>query len=344
MIDEDFSLKLIKWYNVNKRELPWRKTDDPYKIWISEIILQQTRVDQGLPYYLNFVKEFPNIQKLADASEEKVLKLWQGLGYYSRARNLHFTSKFISNELKGKFPKKYNELIKLKGVGEYTASAVASFAYNEKKAVLDGNVFRVLSRYYGIKVPIDSSKGKQIFKSLAYENLPKLNYATYNQAIMEFGALHCKPAIPDCGICLLNVKCWAFLNSKINSLPVKEKKIKIRERYLNFIVIQDDKNIFIEKRLQNDIWKNLYQFPLFETTNILFEPPKKLIKNYNLINKIEKIHKLTHQKLNIIFWHYKSKKIIRQNFFKMVNIQDILKYPVPKIVENYITQNITNGR
>ena len=218
MIDEDFSLKLIKWYNVNKRELPWRKTDDPYKIWISEIILQQTRVDQGLPYYLNFVKEFPNIQKLADASEEKVLKLWQGLGYYSRARNLHFTSKFISNELKGKFPKKYNELIKLKGVGEYTASAVASFAYNEKKAVLDGNVFRVLSRYYGIKVPIDSSKGKQIFKSLAYKNLPKLNYATYNQAIMEFGALHCKPAIPDCGICQLNVKCWAFLNSKINSL------------------------------------------------------------------------------------------------------------------------------
>ena len=226
MIDEDFSLKLIKWYDINKRDLPWRKTNDPYKIWISEIILQQTRVDQGLPYYLKFINEFPKVQNLANSSEEKVLKLWQGLGYYSRARNLHFSSKLISKKFKGKFPENYKELLKLKGIGEYTASAIASFAFNEKKAVLDGNVFRVLSRYYGILVPIDSSKGKKMFSSLAFKNLPINNYATYNQSIMEFGALQCKPYNPDCEICPINSKCWAYLNSKTKDLPFKEKKNK----------------------------------------------------------------------------------------------------------------------
>ena len=344
MIDEDFSLKLIKWYNVNKRDLPWRKTNDPYKIWISEIVLQQTRVDQGLPYYLNFIKEFPKVQNLANANEDKVLKLWQGLGYYSRARNLHFTAKLISKELNGKFPENYNELLKLKGVGEYTASAIASFAFNEKKAVLDGNVFRLLSRYYGVLVPIDSVKGKKIFNSLAYKNLPKSNYATYNQSIMEFGALQCKPSNPDCGICPLNIKCWAFINLKTKDLPCKEKKIKVRLRYFNFVIIQDNKSVIMEKRLSKDIWRNLYQFPLFETANENFEPPKNLVQNYSLIKKTKAVHKLTHQKLNVVFWHFKCKKNLVEKDQMVVKIKNILKYPVPKIVENYIVENITNGR
>ena len=344
MIDEDFSLKLIKWYNVNKRDLPWRKTNDPYKIWISEIVLQQTRVDQGLPYYLNFIKEFPKVQNLANASENKVLKLWQGLGYYSRARNLHFSSKLISNELKGKFPDNYDDLLKLKGIGEYTASAIASFAFNEKKAVLDGNVFRLLSRYFGILTPIDTSKGKKLFNSLAYNNLPKSNYGIYNQSIMEFGAIQCKPSSPDCSICPLNIKCWAFSNSKIKELPFKKKKIKVRLRYFNFVIIQDNKSVIMEKRIKKDIWRNLYQFPLFETHDKNFEPPKSLVKNYSLVKKTEAIHMLTHQKLSIVFWHFKGKKNLSENNNMIVKLKNILSYPVPKIVENYIVQNLTNVR
>ena len=219
MIDENFSLVLIKWYNLNKRNLPWRNTDDPYKIWISEIILQQTRVEQGLPYYNKFILNFPNIIKLSQAKEDKVLKLWQGLGYYSRARNLHFTSKYITEKLNGEFPKNYDGLIKLKGVGKYTASAISSFAYNEKKAVLDGNVFRVLSRYFGVFDPIDSTLGLKLFEEISFKNLPIKNIATYNQSIMEFGALQCKPASPNCELCPLNFNCWAFLNNKISILP-----------------------------------------------------------------------------------------------------------------------------
>jgi A/G-specific adenine glycosylase len=201
MIDDDFSLKLIKWYSENKRNLPWRESKSPYKIWISEIILQQTKVDQGLPYYLKFIKKFPNVHDLAIADENMVLKLWQGLGYYSRARNLHYSAKYISNHLNGEFPKTYDELIKLKGVGKYTASAIASFAFNEKKAVLDGNVFRVLSRYFGIEDPIDTTSGSKIFENIAFINLPKKNVDTYNQSVMEFGALQCKPVKPNCNSC-----------------------------------------------------------------------------------------------------------------------------------------------
>ena len=224
MIDDDFSLKLIKWYSENKRNLPWRESKSPYKIWISEIILQQTKVDQGLPYYLKFIKKFPNVHDLAIANENMVLKLWQGLGYYSRARNLHYSAKYISNHLNGEFPKTYDELIKLKGVGKYTASAIASFAFNEKKAVLDGNVFRVLSRYFGIEDPIDTTLGSKIFEKIAFINLPKKNVDTYNQSVMEFGALQCKPAKPNCNSCSLNSKCFAFNNNKILSLPLKSKK------------------------------------------------------------------------------------------------------------------------
>ena len=339
MIDEDFSLKLIKWYQINKRDLPWRKTKNPYKIWISEIILQQTRVEQGLPYYIRFLDKFPNVAKLAEADEEEILKLWQGLGYYSRARNLHSTATYIFYNLKGIFPNNFNELIKLKGVGEYTASAIASFAFDEPKAVLDGNVFRLLSRYFGIKEPIDTSDGRKAFKKIANENLPLTNFSIYNQAIMEFGALQCKPALPKCETCNLKNKCWAFQNSNQNEYPVKVKKIKVKTRYFNFLVLMDNHSVLIEKRTKKDIWQNLYQFPLYEAKGKDYQFPNKITKNNLLINKFKITHQLTHQKLNIVFWQFQSKKI-KENFnFKKILIKDLSSYPIPKIVENYIIQN-----
>ena len=340
MIDENFSLVLIKWYNLNKRNLPWRNTIDPYKIWISEIILQQTRVEQGLPYYNKFILNFPNIIKLSQAKEDKVLKLWQGLGYYSRARNLHFTSKYITEKLNGEFPKNYDGLIKLKGVGKYTASAISSFAYNEKKAVLDGNVFRVLSRYFGVFDPIDSTLGLKLFEEISFKNLPIKNIATYNQSIMEFGALQCKPASPNCELCPLNFNCWAFLNNEISSLPVKNKKIIKKERFFNFIVLANEKFVFIEKRIKNDIWKNLYQFPLFEDSDLNFKPAKDLVKNGVLLKKTKINHILTHQRLNVVFWHYNVNKLEKNKKYKTIEIKKIDQYPVPKIVENYIAENL----
>ena len=340
MIDENFSLVLIKWYNLNKRNLPWRNTVDPYKIWISEIILQQTRVEQGLPYYNKFILNFPNIIKLSQAKEDKVLKLWQGLGYYSRARNLHFTSKYITEKLNGEFPKNYDGLIKLKGVGKYTASAISSFAYNEKKAVLDGNVFRVLSRYFGVFDPVDSTLGLKLFEEISFKNLPIKNIDTYNQSIMEFGALQCKPASPNCELCPLNFNCWAFLNNEISSLPVKNKKIIKKERFFNFIVLANEKFVFIEKRIKNDIWKNLYQFPLFEDSDLNFKPAKDLVKNGVLLKKTKIKHILTHQRLNVVFWHYNVNKLEKNKKYKTIEIKKIDQYPVPKIVENYIAENL----
>ena len=340
MIDENFSLVLIKWYNLNKRNLPWRNTVDPYKIWISEIILQQTRVEQGLPYYNKFILNFPNVLMLSQAKEERVLKLWQGLGYYSRARNLHFTSKYITEKLKGEFPKNYTDLIKLRGIGKYTASAISSFAYNEKKAVLDGNVFRVLSRYFGIYDAIDSTLGLKIFEEISFKNLPNKNINTYNQSIMEFGALQCKPVSPNCKKCPLSFKCWAFLNKKISSLPVKKKKIIKKERFLNFLILASDKFIYVEKRIKKDIWKNLYQFPLFEDSNLNFTPPEELIKKSVLLKKTEIKHILTHQKLNVVFWHYNLNKLEKNKKYKIIEIKKIEEYPVPKIIENYIAENL----
>ena len=344
MIDNDFSLKLIKWYGKNKRNLPWRKTKNPYKIWISEIILQQTKVDQGLPYYLRFIKKFPNVHDLAKANENLVLKLWQGLGYYSRARNLHYSSKFISNSLNGEFPKTYDKLIELKGVGKYTASAIASFAFNEKKAVLDGNVFRVLSRYFGIEDPIDTTAGSKIFEKIALLNLPKKNVDTYNQSVMEFGALQCKPARPKCKSCPLNNKCWALNNNKIFSLPIKSKKIVKKERFFNFIVLKSEKFIFLEKRIKNDIWKNMYQFPLFEEPIETFSPPKDLIKTSILSRKTEVTHLLTHQKLNIVFWEFNIKKLFENKKYEKIEMKKLKEYAVPKIIENYLNQNISIHR
>lgn len=345
----EFSKVLINWYLQNKRNLPWRETTNPYPVWLSEIILQQTRVAQGLPYYDAFLNQFPNVKALANANEEEVLKLWQGLGYYSRARNLHFTAKLISEELNGEFPKDYKGLLKLKGVGEYTAAAIASFSYNEPVAVLDGNVFRVLSRFFGIDLDISQPKTKIEFQKLAQSLLPINNAAEFNQAIMEFGALQCVPKNPDCNNCIFNSSCYALQKNEIEKLPYKSKKIKVTKRFLNYLIIEDsNKNIIVEKRVEKGIWKNLFQFPLIEE----FEEKSSkeslmLINEFKFKNKQpEEIlvynesyikHKLSHQDLHIRFY----KLNFNCELEGAESVEEIKKYPYPIVLHNFIEANFS---
>lgn len=259
-----FSDKVVKWYELNKRDLPWRETIDPYKVWVSEIILQQTRVNQGLPYYLNFIKSFPTVRRLASASEEEVLRLWQGLGYYTRARNLHKCARQVVNDYGGAFPNTYIELKKLAGIGDYTAAAIASFCYREHVAVLDGNVFRVLSRVFGIDDEIKSSKGQKTFKKMAATVLSRKYPDRHNQAVMEFGALHCTPKSPGCLDCIFSADCFANLHDLQASLPVVEKLKTAKKRYFYYFVIQKGKSLAMKKRALKDIWHGLYDFLLIE--------------------------------------------------------------------------------
>ncbi|MDD7884611.1 A/G-specific adenine glycosylase [Flavivirga sp. 57AJ16] len=339
-----FSEILIRWYSNNKRELPWRQTKNPYCIWLSEIILQQTQVNQGLPYYISFIEKFPSVFDLARADESDVLKLWQGLGYYSRARNLHTAAKYIVKELKGAFPNNYKDLLKLKGVGDYTASAIASICFNEVAAVVDGNVYRVLSRYFGIDTPINSSKGAKEFKALAQELIDKKKPADFNQAIMEFGAMQCKPQNPDCNVCPFNKGCMAFNKNIINELPVKIKSAKAKNKYFNFLVfISEDGKTVLEKRKGKGIWQNLYQFPLIETkTNVDINTLKPLIKEHNLIkgmsfklalyNKDVVVHKLSHQHLHTKFWIVNVNRLLDQG----ISTNEIHHYAVPILIGNFI--------
>lgn len=340
----DFKNKLTYWYSNNKRDLPWRNTKNPYHIWLSEIILQQTQVKQGLPYYDAFIKQYPSVFDLANASEQDVLKLWQGLGYYSRARNLHTTAKYVAFELNGNFPDNYNGLIKLKGVGDYTASAIASIAFNEVAAVVDGNVYRVLSRYYGINTPINSTKGIKEFKELASSLIDKNEPATFNQAIMEFGATQCKPKNPHCIVCPLNESCVALQKNLIDSLPVKLKKTKVKNRFFNFLVCIDKrKNTILEKRTSKGIWQNLYQFPLIESNKSLSPEEFHLLNkedsilhnlefDYSLYNKEDKIHKLSHQHLHTKFWIIETEELSKNT----ISITDLKSYPVPVLIGDFI--------
>lgn len=345
----DFTNLLIEWYLQNKRDLPWRNTTNPYPIWLSEIILQQTRVAQGMPYFYAFLESFPTVKELAIADEQQVLKLWQGLGYYSRARNLHQTAQYIANELDGVFPNSYAGLIQLKGIGEYTAAAIASFAYNEPVPVVDGNVFRVVSRYFGIESDISTGKTKKEFTALAAELLPKEQPALFNQAIMEFGAMHCTPKNPDCENCIFNSSCVALQKGLVGQLPFKSKKIKIRKRYFNYIVLQDKKgNTKIQQRTDKGIWHNLYEFPLFETTQEEgFETIAPLIKNdtdfgdsvvsIQEANPISLIHKLSHQHLYIKFW----KVTINNTLTDGVNPEQLRTFPFPIVIHNFIEEDAT---
>ncbi|MCW5518392.1 A/G-specific adenine glycosylase [Aureitalea sp. L0-47] len=347
-ISSKFSKTLIVWYLQNKRDLPWRNETEPYFIWLSEIMLQQTRVAQGLPYYERFVQTFPTVSDLANASEESVLKLWQGLGYYSRARNLHHTAKVVAHELDGSFPNSYKELLKLKGIGDYTASAIASICFGESSAVVDGNVYRVLSRVFGIDTPINSTAGQKEFKALAQELIDAEQPGTFNQAIMEFGARHCVPQNPDCDNCIFAHRCEAKRKDRVKELPVKTKKQKIKQRHFNYIVLLSENNetTLLEKRNGKGIWQNLYQFPLIEseteitsegiTANATF---RKLIEEIGvrepiLYNDNPVIHKLSHQHLHTKFWVVSD----AENINGAVPVSEIKTYPVPVLIENFISE------
>ena len=342
-----FTKALLDWFESNDRPLPWKGEKNPYYIWLSEIILQQTRVEQGLPYFEKFKTNFPTIFDLANAPEDKVMKMWEGLGYYSRARNLHFTAKFIANTLNGTFPNTFETILDLKGVGPYTAAAIASFAYNLPHAVVDGNVFRVLSRVFGIATPIDSTLGKKEFNRLAAKLLAQKEPGIYNQAIMDFGATLCTPANPDCARCPMQEICVASKDSLISSLPVKSKKIKKRERHFNYLVFKRTDTIILNKRNKKDIWLNLYDFPLVEANTILSKTA--LIKHPTFLNIIgqskyiiQKASKpfkqlLTHQKIIAAFWEIQlnSPLIINDTSFFEVNQKNINNFAFPKIVDLY---------
>ena len=337
--------KLILWYEENKRSFLWRESKDPYKVWLSEIILQQTKTEQGLPYFKRFLDAYPTIRDLALANEDEVLKLWQGLGYYSRARNLHFTAQYINNELGGSFPNTFESLIKLKGVGDYTASAISSICFGIPQAVVDGNVYRFLSRYFGILTPIDSSRAHKEFKFKAMNLIGNFHPGTFNQAMMEFGSLHCTYKNPKCSSCPFAKKCIALNQNKISRLPVKTLRIKIKKRYFNYLVLTDSQDHYVfEKRTDKGIWQNLYQFPLLESMKpiksektLLAHPdfPKKfnpIDKSIKLWNPLPIIHRLSHQSLEVNFWQIKVKKKLTNSISK----ESLKKFAVPVIIDNFI--------
>ncbi len=340
---------LLAWYDKNKRDLPWRKTANPYFIWLSEVILQQTRVEQGTSYYLKFIGKYPTVAKLAAANESEILKLWQGLGYYSRARNLHAAAKEIVLNHKGTFPASYADIRALKGIGDYTAAAISSFAFRQKHAVVDGNVFRFLSRYFGISTPINSTQAKKEFHDVAYELLADNAPNQFNQAIMEFGALQCKPS-PDCSSCPLNSSCLAFENNSVRNFPVKIKKQKSRNRYFYYLVLRKNNAIYLNQRTGKDIWQNLYEFPLIETkkriknSDISNEPEWRRLFNSDevIIGQIskERKHILSHQILHAKFVeiNIKEKNFSVPSHWEKVSQSKISKYAVPRLIDKYLQE------
>lgn len=328
----DFHLLIAKWYRQNFRTLPWRETKNPYFIWLSEIIMQQTRIEQGTSYYTKFIRAYPTVQDLANAPEQDVLNNWQGLGYYSRARNLHFSAKYITNELNGEFPKTYKEIIKLKGVGTYTAAAIASFAYNEKCAVVDGNVYRFLSRLFDVATPIDSTQGKKEFQILADELIEQAVPEVHNQAMMEMGSIVCTPK-PKCDSCPVQTYCQAFQNSTINERPVKSKKTKVRDRFFHYIIYTFEEKTIITQRTEKDIWQNMYQFPLIETTSI--DVPSGISDTIDFSSKVQK-HILSHQRIFALFHHVNHAPTVSTAAHLEINKADIQDYPLPRIIDRYL--------
>ena len=338
------SNNLIAWYKKNKRDLPWRHINDPYKIWLSEIILQQTQVIQGLNYYLKFTENFPTVIDLANAPEDKVMRLWQGLGYYSRARNLHASAKIIKENHQGKFPSSYETIKELKGVGDYTAAAISSFAFGLPHAVVDGNVYRVLSRLFNMDISINSSQGKKEFQILADELLNKKQPALHNSAIMEFGALWCKPQNPKCEDCPLQENCLAFENDTVQLLPVKDKKIKIKNRYLHYFIFNYKDTIYIQKRTEKDIWQNLYEFFLIETQNVTDlevmlknEELNSLVKDFEVTSITQtRKHILSHQHLYGTFYELMIKTPLKSSSLIKIKREDLNKFGVPQLITKYL--------
>lgn len=333
-----FSEKLIEWYRVNKRNLPWRLTKQPYKIWVSEIILQQTRIEQGEKYYYAFLEKYPNISELAKTNDEELLKVWEGLGYYSRALNMLKASRVVLNNYKGIFPSNYDDLIKLPGIGDYTASAISSICNNEVQPVVDGNVFRFLSRMFKIDLPIDKLKTKTYFKKLGFKLIDVVNPGDFNQAMMDYGSMVCRPKKFQCEKCLFSINCKAFNSNTVMLYPLKEKRIKIKHRFLNYIfIITNDRKTLIKKRNGNGIWKNLYEFPLIETKkeSSVNEIIKELDFKYLKFISEKKIkHKLTHQQLNISFFTFKV-----SNFDDdLTDIKALSNYPFPRPINKFISE------
>ena len=346
-----FAEALIKWYSHHKRTLPWRETTNPYYIWLSEVILQQTRVAQGLPYYLKFIEAYPTVQDLAAAPQDEVLRLWQGLGYYSRARNMHHTAQLVVEQYGGNFPDKYEELLKLKGVGSYTAAAIAAFAFKEQVAVLDGNVFRVLARVFGITDDIAAPASRKVFQKLADELVPADEPDTYNQAIMEFGAIQCTPVMPDCLFCPLQQHCFAFNHGMVQELPVKSKAKAARPRFFHYIVLELEGSFYLRKRLEGDIWQGLYDFYLYESDSKELQPDS-LIKELSeagiqlssvpaLLPAKDYKHILSHQKITARFYRFKLKnrlkeEVLQESRLALYSPEKIDDLPKPVLISNYL--------
>ncbi|HET8859789.1 MAG TPA: A/G-specific adenine glycosylase [Marivirga sp.] len=342
---QNFSNRLINWYKNNQRELPWRNTLDPYKIWLSEIILQQTRVNQGLPYFINFVTHYPKVHDLANAPEDEVMRLWQGLGYYSRARNLHECAKSIVKDYNGEFPHTYEELLRLKGVGKYTAAAIASFAFGQAVPVVDGNVFRVLARYFAIQDDIAQPKSFSKFFNIANQLIPDKQANTFNQAIMELGAMICRPKKPDCENCPLNHDCEARIHHKQTELPVKIKRIKVKHRYLHYLIWQNEEKLAMKKRGSKDIWQGLFDFDLIETKEALtkeeiFNAIYEKFPNVKVVEISEPVkHILSHQRLEAVFVELKTsnENFLNDNSLQYYTKQEVEELPKPRLIENYLT-------
>jgi A/G-specific adenine glycosylase len=343
MIEKNNKIRkaLLAWFAENKRPLLWRETKNPYHIWLSEIILQQTRVAQGTPYYQSFINQYPTIEQLSAAPEQEILKLWQGLGYYSRARNLHTTSKTITDKYNGKFPENYEDIISLKGIGDYTAAAILSIAFNQPYAVLDGNVYRVLSRLFLIETPINAREAKNIFKNQAQELLDKEQPGNFNEAMMEFGATICVPKNPLCHICPVQPYCDAFALGKVNEFPKKLPAKKARARYFHYLIISKNNGIYLNERLAGDIWQGLYDFPLMEkeSDEKLSEADLEALHIY----KVQKMlpvyktkHQLTHQTLYITFYELEAELPEAGHIY--VPLKMLKNYPVPKPIEFFLQE------
>jgi len=354
MSNKTITKKIINWYHEHKRMLPWRDTQDPYLIWLSEIILQQTRVAQGMSYYEKFVANYPNVHELANADQSEILRLWQGLGYYSRARNLHFAAKQVIDEYQGKFPTSYSKLKKLKGVGDYTAAAIASFAFEEEVPVVDGNVYRVLARLFAIDIDIASSTAYKQFAAIAKQLICHAKASTFNQAIMEFGALQCTPKNPQCITCPLSIDCKAHQENKTTHYPIKIKKIKIKKRYFNYAVLSRDDNILMNERKGKDIWQGLYDFPLLESINKLCTEDELITwlnentlvdaSNKLTLKKVSKVYKhiLSHQHIYAIFYyiHIQNPDTNRKLSDSYHSLEECFRLPKPILIANYLKESI----
>jgi A/G-specific adenine glycosylase len=344
----DTTKALLNWYTTHRRALPWRESNDPYRVWISEIILQQTRIEQGIPYYYKILNRFPDVQSMANAPLDELLKLWQGLGYYSRARNMHFAACQIVNEYEGLFPSSYENLIGLKGIGEYTAAAISSISFGEAKAVVDGNVFRFLSRFFGLQTPINTTEGKKQFTQIAQKLIDPIHPGDYNQAIMDFGSIQCTPSGPDCQTCPFSVNCFAYSQGVVQKYPYKLPAKEKQDRYFLYFCITDGISTWIQQRKNRDIWQDLWEFPLVEETSPI-QPEKHFINKYLNADSDTKVligkpthvkHVLSHRVIHATFLPIRiDTSSIVSGSLQKIPLTELNKFAIPRLIERYLTNH-----